>query len=95
LSERKKISRNSLRNLSFDIEEFYADAPNMWFSGLEKLTSQTETEPLLPHLEDRMFLAGKEKGNQPYLADSLKQTGVPKGIRTPVAGVKGLCPGPD
>ena len=26
--------------------------------------------------------------------DYLKQIGVPKGIRTPVAGVKGRCPGP-
>ena len=41
------------------------------------------------HLDGVTCLSGRKKGIK-YIFKS----GVPKGIRTPVAGVKGRCPGP-
>ena len=41
------------------------------------------------HLDGKKCLSGRKQGVK-YMIKS----GVPKGIRTPVAGVKGRCPGP-
>ena len=74
----------------------FENIPNTGIGGLKMMISKPKKDPQNINFEGLFMSNIYVQGaiSDFGIANLLELFGVPKGIRTPVAGVKGRCPGP-